>query len=151
MVLDQLWHIVGSCWIKWRWMLWRGIQTCRLLRSQWWCCDPWLQRGHTSSSWRGGLDATMEISDGVETSVCDMLSRAIPTSIPTRSTKITVAICHALGGYLSCPVSCVEDGCPQANREAWPPVLPQVYGSDWGIESVGVDRSQSVWQKNSKP
>ena len=41
----------------------------------------------------GGLDATMEIPDGgVETSICDLLSRAIPTSIPTRITKISVAV-----------------------------------------------------------
>ena len=41
----------------------------------------------------GGLDATMEIPDGGgETSICDLLSRAIPTSIPTRITKISVAV-----------------------------------------------------------
>jgi hypothetical protein len=35
----------------------------------------------------------MEIPDGgVETSICDLLSRAIPTSIPTRITKISVAV-----------------------------------------------------------
>jgi len=41
----------------------------------------------------GGLDATMEIPDGGgETYICDLLSRAIPTSIPTRKTKISVAV-----------------------------------------------------------
>jgi hypothetical protein len=38
----------------------------------------------------GGLDATMEIPDGGgETSICDL---PIPTSIPTRITKISVAV-----------------------------------------------------------
>ena len=41
----------------------------------------------------GGLDATMEIPDGGgETSICNLLSRAIPTSIPTRISKISVAV-----------------------------------------------------------
>ena len=39
-----------------------------------------------------GLDATMEIPDGGETSNCDLLSRAIPASIPTRLTKISIAV-----------------------------------------------------------
>ncbi len=45
----------------------------------------------------GGLDVMMEIPDGGgETSICDLLSRAIPTSIPTRITKISVAV-HMVG------------------------------------------------------
>ena len=40
----------------------------------------------------GGLDATMEILDGGETSICNLLSRAIPSSIPMRLTKISVAV-----------------------------------------------------------
>jgi hypothetical protein len=41
----------------------------------------------------GGLDATMEIPDGGgETSICDLLSRAIPMSIPTKINKISVTV-----------------------------------------------------------
>jgi hypothetical protein len=41
----------------------------------------------------GGLDATMEIPDGRgETSICDLLSRAIPTIIPTKISKISVTV-----------------------------------------------------------
>jgi hypothetical protein len=40
-----------------------------------------------------GLDATMEIPDGGgETSIWDLLSRAIPTSIPMKITKISVTV-----------------------------------------------------------
>ena len=41
----------------------------------------------------GGLDATMEIPDGGGgTSICDLLSRAIPTIIPTKISKISVTV-----------------------------------------------------------
>ena len=41
----------------------------------------------------GGLDASMVIPDGGGgTSICELLARAIPTSIPTRLTKISVAM-----------------------------------------------------------
>ena len=40
-----------------------------------------------------GLDATMEIPDGGEgTSICDLLLRTIPMSIPMRLTKISVTV-----------------------------------------------------------
>jgi hypothetical protein len=61
----------------------------------------------------------MEIPNGGggETSICDMLSRAIPTSIPTRSTKITVAM-HMVDSKVVCHVSCVEDRSPPSNGKA---------------------------------
>jgi len=44
-----------------------------------------------------GLDATMEIPDGGgETSICNLLSRAIPTSIPMKITKISITV-HMVG------------------------------------------------------
>ncbi len=56
------------------------------------------------------LDATMEIPDGGDTSICDMLSNAIPLIIPVKASK-TLLVC-TWWIYLGRPFSCVEEGYP---------------------------------------